>query len=73
MKEPPRQTSSRTKLNDETRNEQTQFAEFTKMLNELRKKEKISAEEYRNHGKSWREHPQERETLIERLRILLNK
>lgn len=69
----PKRTSRNPKLNDETRNEQIQFAELTKLLNELRKKEKISGEEYRNYGKSWRERPQERETIIERLRILMAK
>jgi len=71
--EPPIETRRRTKLDDETRNEQMQFGEFTKLLNELQRKGKISAEEYRNYGKSWREQPQDKELLFERLRILLSK
>ena len=71
--EPPIETTRRTRLDDETRNEQIQFGEFTKLLNELQRKGKISAEEYRNHGKLWRERPQDRKSLVERLRMLLNK
>jgi len=71
--EPPIEAGGRTKPNSETRNEQMQFREFTELLNELQKKGKISAEEYRNHGKLWRERPPDREFLAERLKKLLNK
>jgi hypothetical protein len=62
-----------TKLDDKTRNEQIQFGEFTKLLNELQRKGRISGEEYRTCGQSWRERPQDRESLAQRLRLLLNK
>lgn len=71
--EPPIETTRRTKPDSETRDEQVQFREFTELLNELQRKGKISAEEYRNHGKLWRERPQDRALLAERLRMLLNK
>jgi hypothetical protein len=73
MDEPSMETTRRTKLDDETRNERIRFGEFAKLLNELQRKEKISAEEYRNYGQFWRERPQDRESLVERLRILLSK
>ena len=63
----------RKKLDDKTRNEQIQFGEFTKLLNELQRKGRISGEEYRTHGQSWRERPQDREILAQRLRLLLDK
>jgi len=63
----------RTKLDDETRNEQTHNREFAELLNELQRKGRISGEEYRDYGKSWKEQPQTRESLVERLRMLLNK
>lgn len=73
MDEPPIEITRRTKSDNEARNEQIQFGEFTKLLNELQRKGKISGEEYRNHGQFWRERPQDRESLVERLRMLLNK
>jgi hypothetical protein len=73
MDEHPNEITRGTKLNDETKNEQIQSGEFAKLLNELQRKGKISGEEYRNYGQVWREQPQSRESLAERLRILLNK
>ena len=73
MDKNPIDTNRRTKPDSETRKEQMQFGEFAELLNELQRKGKISAEEYRNRGKLWRERPQDRQTLIDRLRMLLNK
>lgn len=67
------ETTRKTKLDNETQNEQIQSGEFAKLLNELQRKGKISGEEYRNYGQVWREQPQSRESLVEQLRILLNK
>jgi len=65
--------NEKTKTNSETRKEQMQFREFAELLNELQRKGKISAEEYRNCGKLWRERLQDRQSLVERLRMLLDK
>ena len=73
MDEHPIDTNRRTKPDSETRKEQMQFGEFAELLNGLQRKGKISAEEYRNHGKLWRERPQDRQSLVERLRLLLDK
>jgi hypothetical protein len=73
MDKHPIDTNRRTKPDSETRKEQMQFGEFAELLNGLQRKGKISAEEYRNHGKLWRERPQDRQSLVERLRMLLNK
>ena len=69
----PIDINGKIKPNSETRKEQMQFGEFVELLNGLQRKGKISAEEYRNHGKLWRERPQDRQSLVERLRMLLNK
>lgn len=73
MDEPPDEKTGRAELDDVTRNEQVRFAEFTKLLNELQRKRKISGEDYRNYGQFWRERPQDRESLVERLRNLLGQ
>lgn len=73
LDEPSTGIVRRTKPDDKTRNEQMQFGEFTKLLNELQRKGRISGEEYRTCGQSWRERPQDRESLAQRLRLLLSK
>ena len=65
--------TEKSKVNSETRSGQVQFANFTEMLKELQRKGKISAEEYRNYGWTWREQPQNRETLVQQLKLLLDK
>ncbi|MGD0159634.1 MAG: hypothetical protein ABSB89_04990 [Candidatus Bathyarchaeia archaeon] len=67
------ETIRRTQPDSETQNEQIHSREFAELLNELQRKEKISGEEYRDYGKVWREQPQSRESLVERLKILLSK
>jgi hypothetical protein len=73
LDEPSMESNRRTKQDNETRNERIQFGEFTKLLNELQRKGRISGEEYRTYGQSWRERPQDRESLAQQLRLLLNK
>jgi len=71
--EPPVGAAGGTKIHDEKRDERIQFGEFTKILNELQRKGKISNDEYRDYAKLWREQLQDRESLAERLRTFLNK
>jgi hypothetical protein len=71
--EPPKWTKEHKQIDDKSRIERTQFGEFVKLLNELQSKRKISAEEFRNHSKHWRDQPLDRELLTERLKLLLNK
>jgi len=73
MDKHPIDTNGRTKSDSETRREQMQFGEFVELLNGLQRKGKISGEEYRNYGQLWRERPQDRKSLVERLMMLLNK
>jgi hypothetical protein len=58
--------------NEPTR-EQVQFREFVSLLNALQMKGKISGEQYREYRRFWTERPQDRESLHEQLKILLNK
>lgn len=69
----PRERTTRRQVDAETRKKQMQFQEFTNLRNELRRKGKISGEEYRDYGKRWWEQPQNREALAEQLKLLLNK
>jgi len=73
MNKPLIETNEKTRADSEIRNEQRQFREFIELLNELQRKGKLSAGEYRNHGKLWREQPEDRQILVERLRLLLDK
>jgi hypothetical protein len=52
---------------------QQQFSDFITLLNELRRKNKISGEEFRLNSKLWKDSPQNRESLVERLKLLLTK
>jgi hypothetical protein len=66
-------TKEHKQIDEEQRIEQEQFAEFVKLLNELQNKQRISAEEFRSYSKHWREQPEDRELLTERLKLLLKK
>lgn len=70
---PRRHANRGRKLDDEERKMQIQFQEFRDLLNELQRRGKISGREYRDYGKRWRGQPQDRESLVERLRQFLNK
>lgn len=43
------------------------FAEFIGLLNDLKAKGKISAEEFRTYSMKWHKNPELRKTLLERL------
>jgi hypothetical protein len=73
---PPTQmdTHAVTKLENRARKEQqTQFQDFITLLNELQRENKISGEEFRLNRKSWEDSPQNRDTLVERLKLLQKK
>ncbi len=65
--------SNELKPSNEEKKEQVEFREFSKLLVELQSKKKISGEEFRLNRKLWEDYPQNRESLIERLRLLLKK
>ena len=50
-----------------------QFGEFMNLLKELRKGDKISAEELRDYRKNWENNPQNRKILADNLAIKLTK
>ena len=50
-----------------------QFGEFMNLLKELRKGDKISAEELRDYLKNWEINPQNRKILTDNLAIKLTK
>jgi len=74
---PPPQIDSpiaKTRGGEKIKTEQQQeFGEFMKLLTELQGKSKISGEEFRLNRKLWEDYPENRESLVERLRLLLNK
>src|SRR3990170_3049055 len=76
---PPRLESTEspnesTKLEEKLATEQkVQFRNFMILLNELRSKNKISAEELRLYRKQWENYPQGRESLFDQLTALKNK
>jgi hypothetical protein len=49
---------------------QQQFADFVKLLTELQRKGKISGEEFRLNLKLWKDHPEGRKALVDRLTLL---
>jgi hypothetical protein len=62
------------KLENRARMEQRrQFSDFILLLTELQRKNKISGEEFRLNSKLWEDNPQNRESLVERLKLLLTK
>lgn len=62
------------KLENRARMEQRrQFSDFIMLLTELQRKNKISDEEFRLNSKLWEDNPQNREYLVERLKLLLTR
>jgi len=53
--------------------QQQQFSDFMNMLNELRRNNKISAQDLRACQKEWRDYPQNRKSLVDKLAVLQNK
>jgi hypothetical protein len=47
--------------------QQQEFAKFMNLLTELRRKDKITAEEWRNYRDQWQKNPQNQKTLLDRL------
>jgi hypothetical protein len=47
-----------------------QFAKFISLLNELKAKGKISAEQWRAYSEQWQKNPENRQTLIDKLQKL---
>ena len=60
-------------LNEEIEKEiaREEYRRFVELLNELRKKGKISSEQRRKFDDIWRKNPSQRETLIQKLKCLL--
>jgi len=52
---------------------QQQFSDFMNMLNELRRNNKISAQDLRAYQKQWGDYPQNRKFLVNKLAILQNE
>lgn len=53
--------------------QQRQFRDFMLLLNELRRKDRISAEELRDYSQRWRNNPQDRENMTRQLLSLQTK
>lgn len=51
--------------------EQLAFREFVKLMGELQTKGKLSGEQFRNNRELWKNNPQDRDAIVERLRLLL--
>jgi hypothetical protein len=63
--------AQRKKLQEKAlRAQQQEFATFNDLLNEMRKKDKISAEERRAYSEQWFKNPETRQTLIDKLNQL---
>jgi hypothetical protein len=69
---PSRQFLKKSRKNHQTppTNQQLQFQNFMNLLNDLRRKDAISAEELREYRKTWFEYPERRATLISRVKNL---
>ena len=50
-----------------------QFVDFIKLLTEAQRKSKISGDEFRNYRKLWEDFSQNRESLVEHLKLLLKE
>jgi uncharacterized protein YjgD (DUF1641 family) len=50
--------------------QQQQFAKFIELLNELKTKGKISAEQWRSYSEQWQKNTETRQTLIDKLKQL---
>lgn len=63
--------AQRKKLREKALMEQRQqFAKFIELLNELKAKGKISAEQWRTYSEQWQKNPETRQTLINKLQQL---
>lgn len=46
-----------------------EYGEFIELLNKLRRTNRISAEQWRNYRKQWSENPQDRQLLLDQLKL----
>ena len=57
----------------ERTNHQKEYGKFIDLINKLKTKSKIDAEQWREYNRRWREFPERRNLLIERLRHMLGE
>ena len=46
-----------------------EYGEFIDLLNKLRRTNRISAEQWRNYRKQWNANPQDRQLLLDQLKL----
>ena len=60
-------------IETEEEDEKRGYRNFTELLNKLKKNNKITAEEWRNYSKRWKDFPDDQKILIGQVELLDSK